>query len=152
MNWQRTGRRGNQVRSAGRAQRTNEAKQTAGRASSARRNGNGRRWKHGSKPRCRKSNLIYGPIRRPDTISRENGCGDNTEGPVSLSALRGAEALNNTHQSLVTLMMVTTAGNDRPITGFPRFSNDSDMPYLRKVQSLLIEFGPLMVEKEMLAE
>ena len=79
-------------------------------------------------------------------------------GPVSLSALRGTGALkvgapDEYDQALQTLVSVTTTSNDRPLMGFPdNVLPRKDLPYLRKVQGLLDEFGPLMVEKGMLAE
>ncbi len=92
------------------------------------------------------------------------------KGPASFSAIQKKGALENTAEGLASLSM--TAKNGRPLGGFPEINIMAHMitnnstpgsyhntpkyrgieAYLEKAQSLLNKYGPLMVEKGLLAE
>jgi hypothetical protein len=78
-------------------------------------------------------------------------------GPVSLGALRSEGVLEPTIEHQRRLWGMTASGrNDREMGGFPSYiGNNMDwnakQPTVQKAQELLIKYGDLMVEKEMLA-
>jgi hypothetical protein len=80
-----------------------------------------------------------------------------TKGPVSFTSLLGAGILGDDRDSVNRFYMSTVAGrNDRKLGAFPPHSYSSghfDRHYetILKVQTFLREFGPVMVEKKMLA-
>jgi hypothetical protein len=79
-------------------------------------------------------------------------------GPVSLGKLQGAQVLHRTPDAQRLLWSMTTANrtNDRDLGAFPAyFGGEQDwrnkQPAVARAQELLIKYGELMVEKEMLA-
>lgn len=82
----------------------------------------------------------------------------NAKGPVSLSAMRRVGWLEKTDDSLQKLCTgnQTRFGNDRPMKDFPQWGGamrewGSKHSTVLRVQNILREFGPLMVEKGLLA-
>ena len=75
-----------------------------------------------------------------------------TKGPVSYSALEGSGHLERTTDGLTALRESQAVGgvNDRELGSFPPYGKGGHATALR-AQELLIEFGPLMVKKKMLA-
>jgi hypothetical protein len=81
-----------------------------------------------------------------------------TRGPVSLAALKSAGLLDKDITAL--MRFYSSIGghthNDRPRGGFPQYSHDAkararQQPIVQRAQDWLNEFGPLMVEKKLLA-
>lgn len=80
----------------------------------------------------------------------------DTAGPVSLSAIRARGALQNTESGYEAVYWICGGPqNERPNGPFDRYIGGAihprRIPLARKVQTLLNEFGELMVEKGMLA-
>lgn len=80
------------------------------------------------------------------------------KGPVSLGRLQGAGVLNRDLNSMKKLYYSTTANgmNDRDHGGFPRYFGgaqdwDRRHPTIQMIQDFLNEFGPILVEKGLLA-
>jgi hypothetical protein len=78
------------------------------------------------------------------------------KGPLSLTGLRAKGALKNEQMSFQALYAVGGGQqNDRPDGMFPQYIgghiHDPLVPLARKVQTLIEEFGDLLVEKGMLA-
>ena len=102
-----------------------------------------------------------------DSNLRGNAAG---KGPASFSAIKLKGALENTADGLASLSVA--AKNGRPLGGFPEINIMAHMitnnstpgsyhntpkyrgieAYLEKAQSLLKKYGPLMVEKGLLAK
>lgn len=81
------------------------------------------------------------------------------KGPMSLSALRSAGALQEDASGLTRLMyIVDQQNNDRPRGGFPPYAGNvpgglisqKDVPFVKTAQGYLIKYGDLLVEKGML--
>jgi len=75
--------------------------------------------------------------------------------PVSLAALRGAQALDPNDRGQQNLYFMTSQFNDRPLGAFPKyFGGESDWrvkaPAVQRAQELLIKYGEVLVEKGML--
>lgn len=87
---------------------------------------------------------------------------DAEERPMSYKGLLGSGALNPTVQGLAQLNLIATDprgiayGNDRPglwkFVGYPEGWSKSDQDYMKRVQDLLRELAPTLVELKMLAE
>ena len=77
-----------------------------------------------------------------------------TKGPVSFSRIQGAGHLERTTEGIQSLRsaMWVSGANDRDLGAFPDYYNRDWQPGTLRAQELLIEFGPLMVKKKMLAE
>jgi hypothetical protein len=74
------------------------------------------------------------------------------EGPVSLSALKAAKALDLSDKGVYyigPLFCGPNCGNDRPRGSFPASISYSKAE-IHRAQELLVEFGDILVEKEML--
>jgi len=81
---------------------------------------------------------------------------DDTKGPVSLSLIASRGGLKPTRQGLGNLFFIACGNSDRPPGGMPQgvggtITQSTNMATLERVQKLLIEYGELMVKKEMLA-
>lgn len=86
---------------------------------------------------------------------------DANEGPMSYKGILDSGALNQTTIGLTRLNTLAAdprgmaIGNDRPglwnYVGYPEGWSKSDQDHMRKVQDLLRELGPTLVELEMLA-
>lgn len=86
---------------------------------------------------------------------------DAVEGPMSYKGILDSGALNQTTIGLTRLNTLAAdprglaIGNDRPglwnYVGYPEGWSKSDQDHMRKVQDLLRELGPTLVELEMLA-
>lgn len=80
-----------------------------------------------------------------------------SNGPVSLGALRGEQVLKvNTEAQRRLWFMGAGDRNDRDLGGFPsyignRMDWEAKQPAVQRAQELLIKYGDLMVEMEMLA-
>jgi hypothetical protein len=76
------------------------------------------------------------------------------KGPLSLSAMRSAGALNEDIGGMTRLNIIATSGDERPTGGFPPYYGDvikeRSIPFVQAAQKLLIKYGDLMVEKGML--
>lgn len=86
---------------------------------------------------------------------------DAVEGPMSYKGILDSGALNQTTIGLTRLYTLAAdprglaIGNDRPglwnYVGYPEGWSKSDQDYMRRVQDLLRELGPTLVELNMLA-
>lgn len=91
---------------------------------------------------------------RPRHVQFETAAGT---GPVSFSKLKAHGVLSDTPAALFNLHALGAgSSNDRPAGSFPPYYGGSSVkpgqvPYFKKVQSLLRDYGDLMVEKGMLA-
>ncbi len=81
------------------------------------------------------------------------------KGPMSYGRLKAAGALKPGTGGLKTLTLIGSAfTNDRNKSRFPEFLGSDaewrkiDQAFIQRAQEMLIEFGPLMVEKGLLAE
>lgn len=81
-----------------------------------------------------------------------------TLGPMSFSGLQAAGALSPDRAGMERLMYLASQKNDRYDGAFPQYIGSdyawekmTDKPYVKRAQDLLREFGPLLVEKKMLA-
>lgn len=80
------------------------------------------------------------------------------QGPMSFSKIQGIGALKKNREGMEALMRIATIKNDRPAGPIPkaiggdRAWEAADKAVLGKVQDLLTEFGPMMVEKGLLAD
>ena len=82
---------------------------------------------------------------------------ENGKGPGSYSVIVGKGALEESDKGLIVLGQIGTL-SDRPKNGFPEVTGSgymathNGMDYLEVAQGLLKKYGPMMVEKGMLAE
>ena len=82
-----------------------------------------------------------------------------TKGPMSYRLLKLSGALNQGRPGLETLALIGSSfANDRFKKNFPEFLGGEfawkqlDKAFVQRAQDLLVEFGPLMVEKGLLAD
>lgn len=76
-----------------------------------------------------------------------------TKGPVSFASLQGAGHLEPTIEGVTQLRQAMFVGgvNDRQMGSFPDYDTREWQRGAARAQELLIQFGPLMVKKKMLA-